>query len=208
MTPYPAIWLFIWAKMITIIMAINQKMFVATNILLTKRTKKFWREQPARPRNTKRQRHKKNAKRNNKGRRSPSRPVWSEFHRRVFFTSRTQMWEFLRSPCLHFLEEMLIIAFTEPTSGRPGAPRLCDVTDGGAAPFDADQELLLRDASVAPPPNWERAAGERRSLRSATSQRHNFEHATAWLLHLTKGPPISSSREGGVSMEGRGGTQN
>lgn len=34
------------------------------------------------------------------------------------------MWEFLRSPCLHFLEGMLIIAFTEPTSGRPGAPLL------------------------------------------------------------------------------------
>lgn len=27
MTPYPTIWLFIWAKVITIIMAINQKCF-------------------------------------------------------------------------------------------------------------------------------------------------------------------------------------
>ena len=40
MTPYPAIWLFIWAKMITIIMAINQNVFT-TRILLTNNTGNF-----------------------------------------------------------------------------------------------------------------------------------------------------------------------
>lgn len=150
MTPYPAIWLLIWAKMITIIMAINQKkMFFATNILLTKSAEKFFGGESSRP---EREKHKA----------TKAKGLFAlSFTSALSFTvDGTNVGIFSEASCLHFFGEgMLIIAFTEPTSGRPGAPllsspllRLCDVT---AAPFDADEKLLLRDASVAPAPNWE-----------------------------------------------------
>lgn len=127
------------------------------------------------------------------------------------------MWESLTSPCLHFcfLEGMLIIAFTEPTLGRPGAPLLASPRLASVMSPMAPLLLLMPTRSFCSETHQSlcRLIGSERRESGAVCAPPPQSGTTlnSLVLHLTKGPPTSSGRVGGVlgrGVAGWGRTQN